>query len=68
MGIFIFVLYAAAAILGLFFVIILIKFFGLWLRALVSGASVGLGRLVGMWIRKVNARVVVDSRIMLVKG
>ncbi len=68
MGIFVFVLYAAAAILGLFFVIILIKFFGLWLRALVSGASVGLGRLVGMWIRKVNARVVVDSRIMLVKG
>jgi uncharacterized protein YqfA (UPF0365 family) len=55
-------------VLAIVFVIILIKFFGLWFRALVSGASVGLGRLVGMWIRKVNARLIVDSRIMLVKG
>ena len=51
-----------------FFFIVLVKFFGLWLRALVSGASVGLGRLVGMWIRKVNSRLIVDSRILLVKG
>ena len=64
----VFVGLAIAALIGLAFVIILIKFFGLWLRALVSGAKVGLGRLVGMWIRKVNARVIVDSRIVLVKG
>lgn len=68
MNIFIFVLWALAAVLALVFVIVLIKFFGLWLRALVSGATVGLGRLIGMWIRKVNAKVVVDSRIMLMKG
>ena len=68
MGILVFILYAVAAVLALIFVIILIKFFGLWLRALVSGAKVGLGRLIGMWIRKVNAKVIVDSRIMLVKG
>lgn len=68
MNIFIFVLWAVAAVLALVFVVVLIKFFGLWLRALVSGASVGLGRLIGMWIRKVNAKVVVDSRIMLMKG
>ena len=68
MGIFVFILYAIAAVLAIFFVIVLLKFFGLWLRALVSGAKVGLGRLVGMWIRRVNTRTIVDSRIMLVKG
>ncbi len=64
----IYILWAVAGVVALIFVIILLKFFGLWLRALVSGAKVGLGRLVGMWIRKVNTRVVVDSRIMLMKG
>lgn len=68
MGILMFVLYAVAAVLALIFIIILAKFFGLWLRAMVSGASVGLGRLVGMWIRKVNAKIIVDSRIVLMKG
>ncbi len=68
MGILFIILWAVVAILALLFVIVLIKFFGLWLRALVSGAKVGLGRLVGMWIRKVNAKVIVDSRIVLVQG
>lgn len=68
MSVLIFALWVVAGIIALIFVIILLKFFGLWLRALVSGAKVGLGRLVGMWIRKVNTRVVVDSRIMLMKG
>ena len=68
MNIFIFVLWAFGGILALFFIIILMKFFGLWFRALLSGSKVGLGRLVGMWIRKVNSRVIVDSRIMLMKG
>jgi uncharacterized protein YqfA (UPF0365 family) len=40
----------------------------MWLRALLSGASVGLGSLVGMSLRKVNASVIVDSRIMAVKA
>ena len=68
MDIFIFILYAIVVVFAIVFVIILMKFFGLWLRALVSGAKVGLGRLVGMWIRRVNTKVIVDSRIMLVKG
>jgi len=68
MRILVFVLWALAALLAVVFVIILIKFFGLWLRALVSGARVGFGRLIGMWIRRVNTRAMVDSRIMLVKG
>jgi len=68
MNLLFFGLWALAALVAIFFIIVLVKFFGLWLRALVSGAMVGLGRLVGMWIRKVNARIIVDSRIMLVKG
>ncbi|OQX29804.1 MAG: hypothetical protein B0D92_01765 [Spirochaeta sp. LUC14_002_19_P3] len=68
MGFIILAAWVLAAIIALAFVIVLIKFFGLWFRALVSGAKVGLGRLVGMWIRRVNATVIVDSRIVLVKG
>ena len=68
MGILYIVLAVAAIFVGIVFVVILFKFFGLWLRALVSGAKVGLGRLVGMWIRRVNTKMIVDSRIVLVKG
>ncbi len=56
----------ALAALALFFVFI--KFFGLWFRALLSGASVPLARIIGMWLRKVTPGAIVDSRIMLVKA
>ena len=65
MGILYIVLAVAAIFVGIVFVVILFKFFGLWLRALVSGAKVGLGRLVGLWIRRVNTKMIVDSRIVL---
>lgn len=68
MGIFFFLLWGLIALIVIAFIIILFRFFGLWLRALVSGAKVGLGRLVGMWIRRVDTKVIVDSRIVLVKG
>ncbi len=64
----IFIAWVIAGVIALAFLIILIRFFGLWLRALVSGAKVSLGRLVGMWIRRVNTNTIVDSRIVLVKG
>ena len=54
---------AAAGFLALFF-----RFFGLWFRALLSGSPVGMGKLVGMWLRHVNPGVIVDSRIMLSKA
>ena len=68
MSLFVFLIVLLVLAILVFFFIVLVKFFGLWLRALVSGASVGLGRLVGMWIRKVNSRLIVESRILLVKG
>ena len=48
--------------------LLFINFFGLWIRAWASGAHVGFVSLVGMWLRKVRAHVIVDSRIMAVKA
>jgi uncharacterized protein YqfA (UPF0365 family) len=59
------------AVVGLFalgFLLLFFKFFGLWFRALLSGASVGLGKLIGMWLRHVNPAIIVDARIMLSKA
>ncbi|MDR1506064.1 MAG: flotillin-like protein FloA [Treponema sp.] len=57
-----------AAFIALGFLMLFFRFFGLWFRALLSGAYVSLGRLIGMWLRHVNLGVVVDSRIMLCKA
>jgi uncharacterized protein YqfA (UPF0365 family) len=59
---------AFLGIIGLILVVVLFSFFRLWLRALLSGASVGMSSLVGMYLRKVNPQVIVDSRIMAVKA
>ncbi len=55
-------------IVGLVVAGTIIRFFGLWFRALLSGARVGLMNLVGMTLRKVNPAVIVNSRIMAVKA
>ena len=62
------ILYVVVGIAGLSLLFLFLKFFGLWFRALLSGAPVGPARLIGMWLRKVPAGVIVDSRIMLVKA
>lgn len=61
-------LYVVIAIVAVGFLILFFKFFGLWFRALLSGANVGMGQLIGMWIRHVNASIIVDSHIMLTKA
>jgi uncharacterized protein YqfA (UPF0365 family) len=52
-------------ILVVFLVIaaVILSFFGLWLRALVSGAKVGFRELAGMRLRKVNSMAIVNARI-----
>jgi uncharacterized protein YqfA (UPF0365 family) len=62
------VVYIVLGVIGLVFLAVFVKFFGLWFRALLSGAPIKLGRLVGMWIRRVKLVVIVDSRIMLTKA
>jgi len=55
-------------LIALGFLILFFRFFGLWLRALLSGAHVGMGKLIGMWLRHVTPGIIVDSRIMLTKA
>jgi uncharacterized protein YqfA (UPF0365 family) len=57
-----------AGLIVLGFLFLFFRFFGLWFRALLSGAYVGMGKLIGMWLRHVNAGIIVDSRIMLAKA
>lgn len=62
------ILYGIAGLAGLAIAIVFIKFFGLWFRALLSGAPVGLLRIIGMSLRKVSPAIIVDSRIILTKA
>ena len=48
--------------------VIILSFFQLWLQAMLSGAGVGFFNLLGMRLRKVNATVIVYSRINAVKA
>ena len=62
------VVYVLIGIVLLIFIAFFFKFFSLWFRALLSGAHISMARLVGMWIRRVKLKVIVDSRIMLTKA
>jgi uncharacterized protein YqfA (UPF0365 family) len=53
----------------LFLLLLLIFKYGwLYIQALASGANVELLQLIGMTFRRVNARIIVDSRIMAKKA
>ncbi len=55
-------------VIALVMVIVLINFFGVWLRAKLAGAPVGFGQLIGMRLRRVPVGLVVDSRVTAVKA
>lgn len=52
----------------LFLAVVILTFFRIWIRALLSGARVSFGSLIGMSLRKVNPGIIVDSRIMAIKA
>lgn len=52
----------------LIFVVVFVKFFNIWLQGFVTRARVSLAKLIGMSFRKVNARVIVESKIMAVQA
>ena len=56
------------AIFLILFLLLIFKYGWLYIQALASGANVALLQLVGMTLRRVNARVIVDSRIMAKKA
>ncbi len=57
-----------AIIVGLVLVLVLAQFFSLWLQAFASRAGVTFIDLIGMRLRKVDARSIVYGRIQLVKA
>ena len=59
-------LFVIAAILVLIFLAVLSRYFWLWIQAIMTGANVGLGDLIGMMFRRVDARMIVRSKIMAV--
>ncbi|MDQ6765121.1 MAG: flotillin-like protein FloA [Verrucomicrobiota bacterium] len=59
---------AVIALVAFVLCIVLFNFFGLWVRARIANAPVGLGKMVGMRLRKVPVGLIVDSRITAVKA
>ncbi len=60
--------FVVIAVLAFVLCIILFNFFGLWLRAKVANAPVGIGKMIGMRLRKVPVGMIVDNRITAVKA
>jgi uncharacterized protein YqfA (UPF0365 family) len=65
---FIYVVFGLALLIGFTLVIVLINFFGTWLRAKLADAPVSFIKLIGMRLRRVPMGLVVDSRITAVKA
>ena len=55
-------------IVVLVFGLILLKFARLWLQAYFSRADIKLSELIGMWLRRVDARTIVLSKITAVQA
>ncbi len=50
------------------FLLLVLKYGGLWLQARLSGAKVSIPQLIGMSLRKVNSRTIVVHRIMAMRA
>ena len=61
-------MFAVVALFLLVVAFVIINFFSIWLRALLSGAPVGFPTLIAMRLRGVPASLVVDARITSVKA
>jgi len=65
------VILAAVVFVGFLFLLCLffvIKFFRLWLQAWFSRANVKFSELIGMWLRKVDMKMIVLSKITAVQA
>ena len=56
------------SIIGLVIFLLFLKFFRLWLQARLSRADVKFSELIGMWLRKVDTRTIVLSKITAVQA
>lgn len=55
-------------VIALILILVLVNFFGIWLRAKIADAPVSFGRLIGMRLRRVPLGLIVDSRINGIKA
>jgi len=53
---------------GVILFLLFVKFFRLWLQAKLSRADVKFSELIGMWLRKVDTRTIVISKITAVQA
>lgn len=60
--------YIFAAIVLIVLISILGKFIGLWFQALVSGTRISIANIIGMSMRKIPPRIIVNARINLFKA
>ncbi|QDU40472.1 SigmaW regulon antibacterial [Maioricimonas rarisocia] len=60
--------YVAAAIVALVLMLVISRYFGLWLRAYVTGTRIGIFSLMMMSLRNVSPRVIVDCQVMAVQA
>lgn len=61
-------LFIVVGLIILFFVMLFMFYGNLWLQARFSGVPVSFAELIGMWLRKVNSRAIVVSRITAAKA
>ncbi len=59
---------AALGLLAIVIAAILLKYGGLWFRAYMSSANISLLSLIGMSFRRVDARLIVQAKIMAVQA
>jgi len=59
---------AVVGLIGFIFLIVLLNFLGVWIRALFSGAKVTFTELIALKLRKVPVAMIVDNRITAVKS
>jgi len=59
---------AIVILAALVFLLLFAKFFRLWLQAKLSRADVKFSELIGMWLRKVDIRVIVLSKITAIQA
>lgn len=57
-----------AIFIGLIFMAVFVRYFGLWIQCKTTGAQIGFFDLLGMTFRKVSPTVIVRSKIMAVQA
>lgn len=48
--------------------LVLAKFLGLWVQARFANANIKMSELIGMWLRKVNSRTIVQGKITAIQA